>query len=239
MTALPHVMSDRPTLQQLQEQLQIFFTDQQLLQQVFVHRSYLNEHKSYTGDHNERLEFLGDAVLELIVTDHLYRSFPNPEGELTIWRSALVKGETLASVAQKLDFPDYLLLSRGEAKSGGSTKGYLLANSLEAFIGALYLDQGYAACEGFVHAHIIALLPEIFESGSFIDPKSRLQEYTQEHHAQTPQYVVVDEVGPDHAKTFTVEVRIGDQALATGTGMSKQAGQVAAARAALEQLLAE
>jgi ribonuclease III len=223
-------------LQQFQEKIGFSFNDQDLLQQVFVHRSYLNEHKSYTLDHNERLEFLGDAVLELVVTDHLYRSFPNPEGELTIWRSALVKGETLAGIAHEMGLPDLLLLSKGEAKSGGSTKAYLLANTLEALLGALYLDQGYSACEQFVHQHIISLLPDILSSGSFIDPKSRLQEYTQEHFNQTPQYIVTEEVGPDHAKTFTVEVRIVDRVLAVGSGLSKQAAQVAAARSALAEI---
>lgn len=221
---------------ELQERLKHRFTDVNLLTQVFVHRSYLNEHRSFELPHNERLEFLGDAVLELVVTDHLYRNFPNPEGELTALRSSLVKGEMLAKIASSLGFSDLLLLSRGEAKSGGREKGYLLANALEAYIGALYLDLGYEACEQFIAEYVLTYLPEIIENKSFIDPKSRLQEYTQEKFGVTPSYTVVDETGPDHAKTFTVEVSINDRVLATGTGMSKQTAQVQAAEAAITDL---
>ena len=225
-----------PTLHDLQETLGVHFNDQNLLQQVFVHRSYLNEHRSFSLGHNERLEFLGDAVLELVVTDHLYRTYPNPEGELTAWRSSLVKGEMLATIAKNLEFPQHLLLSYGEAKSGGQEKGYLLANMFEAFLGALYLDQGYAECETFIHRHLIVHLATIIEKKLFIDPKSRLQEYTQQHFGQTPLYELIDAVGPDHAKTFTVEARIGDRTLGKGTGNSKQAAQVSAAEQALIEL---
>ena len=223
-------------LSELEGTLNIHFNDKNLLQQVFVHRSYLNEHKSFELGHNERLEFLGDAVLELIVTDHLYRTFPNPEGELTSWRSALVKGETLAEVATTLEFSKYLMLSYGEAKSGGKNKNVLLANAFEAFIGAVYLDQGYDSAKDFIHAHVISRLDGILENKLFIDPKSRLQEYTQDIFSQTPVYVVISEEGPDHAKCFTVEVRAGERMLGTGVGLSKQAAQVAAAQNAMLEL---
>lgn len=222
------------SLRELQEKLGVRFNDQNLLQQVFVHRSYLNEHRSFSLGHNERLEFLGDAVLELIVTAYLYRNYPNPEGDLTAWRSSLVKGEMLAKVARHLHFPDHLLLSYGEAKSGGHEKGYLLANAFEAFIGALYLDQGYEVCERFITENLLGLLANIIENKLFIDPKSRLQEYTQQHLGQTPLYELVEATGPDHAKTFTVTVRIGEKILAQGTGASKQAAQVSAAEHALQ-----
>jgi ribonuclease-3 len=212
------------------------FVDRDLLQQTFIHRSYLNEHRAFPLDHNERLEFLGDAVLELVVTEHLYRHYPNPEGELTTYRSALVKGETLAIIAAELDFPNYLMLSHGEEKSGGRTKAYLLANALEAFIGALNLDGGYKVAEKFIAENVLARLENILENQLHLDPKSRLQEYTQEHFSKTPVYDVVSEVGPDHAKEFTVLVRIGDKELGRGSGNSKQAGQVAAATLALEEL---
>jgi ribonuclease-3 len=216
-----------------QERLSVSFTNLELLTQVFVHRSYLNEHKSFPVSHNERLEFLGDAVLELVVTDHLYRNYPNPEGELTAMRSSIVKGEMLAEVARSLGFSELLLLSKGEAKSGGRDKGYLLANAFEAFLGALYLDKGYQACDQLIQEHVISHLAEIVEAKSFIDPKSRLQEYTQDKFGVTPTYTIVSETGPDHEKTFTVSVSVGESELAQGSGGSKQAAQVSAAEAAL------
>lgn len=220
----------------LEDKVGYSFTDRDLLQQVFVHRSYLNEHRSFPLDHNERLEFLGDAVLELVVTEYLYRNFPNPEGELTTYRSALVKGETLALIASDLGFSSLLMLSHGEEKSGGRDKAYLLANALEAFIGALHLDGGYTVAERFINGFVLVRLEKILEQKLHIDPKSRLQEYTQEHFGQTPSYEVVSETGPDHAKEFTVVVKIGERELGKGSGNSKQAGQVAAAAAALESL---
>jgi ribonuclease-3 len=176
-------------------------------------------------------------VLELVVTDYLYRNYPNPEGELTSYRSALVKGEMLGQIAGELNFPEYLMVSRGEEKSGGKTKGYLLANALEAFIGALFLDGGYATAETFIHTVILSKLANIIAQELHLDPKSRLQEYTQEHMGGTPTYDVLEETGPDHAKEFSVQVRVGNKVLGTGTGASKQAGQVAAAAAALQTLL--
>ena len=230
-------MSD--SLIDFQESLGIHFNDQELLQQAFVHRSYLNEHRTFPLEHNERLEFLGDAVLELAVTEHLYKNYPNPEGELTNWRSALVKGEMLAKVALDLGYADQLLMSFGESKSGGKGKNYILANSFEAVLGALYLDQGYVVCQAFIQRTILIHLEHILEHGLFIDPKSRLQEYTQEHLGITPNYQVICEEGPDHSKNFTVSVCNGTRELARGSGSSKQAAQVAAAKAALETLLTQ
>jgi len=220
-----------------EQSLGLQFADRELLQQVFVHRSYLNEHRGFPLGDNERLEFLGDAVLELVVTEHLYLNYPNPEGELTTWRSALVKGETLAQIAIELNFPEYLLLSFGEEKSGGKSKGYILANTFEAFIGALYLDQGYEAASAFIHKSVLSRLENILKNKLFMDPKSKLQEYTQEKFGQTPTYVVQGEEGPDHAKVFTVAVSIGERELARGTGASKQAAQVSAAEKALQTLI--
>lgn len=225
------------SLEHFQEKIGVSFNDQDLLQQVFVHRSYLNEHRSFQLGHNERLEFLGDAVLELVVTEHLYKNYPNPEGELTNWRSALVKGETLAQVAIEFEFSELMLLSYGEEKSGGKNKSLLLANAFEALIGAMYLDQGYETCRIFLEKAILSRLPRILEERLFIDPKSRLQEYTQEHFSVTPTYQLLEEEGPDHAKQFLVAVCVGEKELARGTGSSKQAAQIAAAQKAVETLL--
>ena len=230
--------AEYPALELFEERIGVTFTDRDLLQQAFVHRSYLNEHRGFKTGHNERLEFLGDAVLELVVTEHLYSSYPNPEGELTNWRSALVKGETLADVASTLGFSEYLLLSHGEQKSGGKNKGILLANSFEALVGAMYLDQGYEVCKTFLHSVIISRLPSILEHELFIDPKSRLQEHTQEHYSITPSYVLVEEDGPDHAKQFTVAVMVGEKELGRGVGSSKQSAQIAAAQSALTEIVA-
>jgi ribonuclease-3 len=221
----------------LESELGITFSNRELLLTVFVHRSYLNEHRTFPLPHNERLEFLGDAVLELSVTDLLYRKFPDkPEGELTALRSAVVRGDALSEVARLLGFSKLLLLSNGEERSGGREKGYLLANALEAFIGALYLDQGYDVADAFVKQHVLAELDAIVREQRYIDPKSRLQEYTQSQTGLTPRYEVREESGPDHAKTFTVAVFVGDSELAVGTGSSKQGAQVAAAEAALANL---
>lgn len=228
---------EKTDLAEFQQKIGVNFNNAELLQQVFIHRSYINEHRGENLEHNERLEFLGDAVLELVVTEYLYAHFPNPEGELTNWRSALVKGETLAQIASELGFSEHLQLSYGEAKNGGKQKNYLLANAFEALIGALYLDQGYEACRVFITRFVIVLLDEILQKGLFIDPKSRLQEWTQEHSGVTPHYLVLGEEGPDHAKQFLVAVYLGDQELAQGKGGSKQMAQVAAAQNALEQLV--
>lgn len=223
----------QPDLTVFEQVIAVKFTNRDLLQQVFVHRSYLNEHRGFTLGHNERLEFLGDAVLELVVTEHLYSNYPNPEGELTNWRSALVKGETLAIVAADLGFSDYLMLSYGEAKSGGRAKNLILANAYEALVGAMYLDGGYDICKDFIARTILIRLEDVLANRLFIDPKSRLQEYTQEKFSVTPNYQVISQEGPDHAKQFLVGVYMNETEMARGTGSSKQSAQVAAAQNAL------
>lgn len=224
----------KPTFENLQQQLGIWFKDQQLLERAFIHRSYLNEHPKLGLEHNERLEFLGDAVLELAVTDHLYRNYPNPEGDLTNWRSALVKTESLSAVAEKLQLDHYLKLSRGEAKGNARSRALILANCVEALIGAIYLDQAYEAARLFIESHIISTLEVILKEGSWIDPKSRFQELAQEREGQTPNYRVLEEMGPDHDKVFEVGVYVGSRLCGRGRGSSKQAAQQQAAAAALK-----
>lgn len=211
------------------------FADPDLLTQAFVHRSYLNEHPDFRLGHNERLEFLGDAVLELVVTEHLYRGYPNPEGELTNWRASLVNANTLAAIASEIGMEEYLYLSRGEAKDAGSkARQYILANAIEALIGAIYLDQGMDASRRFVDRFILSKLAYILEHRLYIDPKSRFQEAAQERAGVTPSYKVLSEVGPDHAKEFEVGVYLGSELVATGKGSSKQDAQIEAARKAVE-----
>ena len=205
----------------------------ELLKQVFVHRSYVNENKGKNISHNERLEFLGDAVLELIVTDYLYRNYNNTEGEMTNWRSALVRGEMLAKVAKKLKMGEFLYLSHGEEKGGGREKDYILANSVEAFIGYLYLTEGYIICQNFIQDFILCYLDEILEKKLYIDAKSHFQEQAQEKAGVTPEYKVLNEEGPDHDKIFTMGVYIKDELIGEGDGGSKQNAEQAAARAAI------
>lgn len=223
-------------LSDLEKILGLKFEDKDLLQKIFVHRSYLNEHPKFKLDNNERLEFLGDAVLELIVTEHLYRNYSNPEGELTNWRSALVKGEMLSKVAARLKIGDYLLLSKGEEKSGGKNRELILANTFEALVGAIYLEFGYKDAKKFVEGRLIKELEEILEKKLYQDGKSRLQEWSQESNGATPTYKIISETGPDHAKVFTVGVSIGKEILAEGTGSSKQKAEQQAAFAALKKL---
>ncbi|MDO8513369.1 MAG: ribonuclease III [bacterium] len=218
-----------------EKKIGIKFKNSDLLCQVFVHRSFLNENPSFKLEHNERLEFLGDAVLELITTEYLYKNFPNPEGELTNWRSALVKGEMLAKVAGDLAMSDYLYLSRGEAKSGGKGRQIIMANALEALIGAIYLDQKMEKAKDFVNRYILGHLPEILELGLHVDAKSRLQELVQEREGFTPNYRVIGESGPDHDKRFIVGVFVNDRMIGEGAGASKQAAEQVAASKALER----
>lgn len=223
-------------LNELEEQLKISFSDKNLLRQVFVHRSYLNENTGFDLEHNERLEFLGDAVLELVVTEYLYKNYKNPEGELTNWRSAIVRGVMLAEIAQGIGLGDYLFLSRGEQKSGGKARQLILANTFEAFVGALYLDKGYEAAQDFISKYLLGRLPEIIEKKLYMDAKSRLQELSQEMTGHTPNYKVLAETGPDHAKNFTVGVYIDGKLTGEGSGTSKQNAEQAAAANALEQV---
>ncbi len=209
------------------------FKNKDLLLTALTHRSYLNENPSWRFDHNERLEFLGDAVLELIVTEYLYATYPNPEGEMTNWRAALVNSVMLAKVAGKFDLNKYLLLSRGESRDTGRARQYILANAVEALIGALYLDQGYAQAQQLILRFIVDELPDILEGKSYRDPKSLLQEEAQERLGITPSYVVLEDWGPDHAKNFRVGVKLDDGLAGEGSGPSKQEAQQAAAEDAL------
>src|SRR3989344_7984563 len=224
-------MSD---IKDLEKRLGLTFKRKEFLQQAVTHRSYLNEHKNYKLQHNERLEFLGDAVLELVVTEYLYQNYDNPEGELTSWRAALVNGDMLARVAEDLTINDYLLMSKGEEKDTGRARQYLLANAIEAIIGALYLDQGYATSKKFILANIVSRLDDVLEKKLYIDPKSSFQEMAQEHTGITPTYNVIEEVGPDHDKHFVVGIYLEEELVAEGKGKSKQDAQREAARAGLE-----
>lgn len=219
----------------LEEILETKFKNLDFLRQSLVHRSYINEHPDFELPHNERLEFLGDAVLELIVTEYLYTNYPNPEGELTNWRASLVNAKMLSEVARDLKLEDFLYLSRGEAKDSQSkARQFILANALEAVIGAIYLDQGYEAAQIFIKRILLSKLDYIVEHRLFIDPKSRFQEIVQEKFTVTPVYQVLEETGPDHAKWFKVGVYLGDELVATGEGSSKQEAQVEAAENALK-----
>lgn len=220
-------------ISEIEKKLGIKFADKNILLQAFIHRSYLNENKDLGLGHNERLEFLGDAALELIVTEYLYKNYPNPEGELTNWRAALVRGVMISKVAQKLGFDDFLMLSKGESKSKGKAREMILANTFESVLGAIYLDQGYGVAEKFVHKNLIPYLPEIISKELYYDSKSRFQEVIQEKVGITPVYKLEKEEGPDHAKNFTMAVYIGDKKIAEGIGPSKQAAEQEAAAAAL------
>jgi ribonuclease-3 len=217
-----------------QEKLGLEFNEPDLLRQAFTHRSYLNEHRGEVKGHNERLEFLGDAVLELIATHFLYEKFPaQTEGDLTAYRAALVNAVTCAEVAQDLGMNDYLLLSRGEAKDTGRARGILLANAFEALVGAIYLDQGYDAAKEFISTYLFPKIDNIIQKKLWLDAKSSLQEKIQDVEGVTPSYAVLREWGPDHDKHFVVGVHIKDKLLAQGEGKSKQEAEQDAARAAL------
>ncbi len=224
------------TLTDFQKLIGITFKDESLLERAFIHRSYLNEHPKLGLEHNERLEFLGDAVLELVVTDFLYRNYPNPEGDLTNWRSALVKTESLAEVAEKLEIAEYFKLSRGEAKGNARSHALISANAVEAIIGAIYLDQGYDAASVFITKYVVSRLVDILKLGTWMDPKSTFQELAQEQYGLTPNYRVMDETGPDHDKIFMVGVYVGDKLFGKGEGSSKQAAQQVAAANALKEV---
>lgn len=218
-----------------EEKIGITFLNQLLLRQAFTHRSYLNEHRSEVHGHNERLEFLGDAVLELISTHFLYTRFPEKdEGELTAYRAALVNAVILSEVAAHIEMNDYLLMSRGEAKDQGRARGVLLANAFEALIGAIYLDQGYDAAKTFIERFLLPQIDDILERRLWQDAKSTLQEKVQEHQGVTPSYSVMKETGPDHDKHFLVGVFSREDLLAQGEGKSKQEAEQSAARAAIE-----
>lgn len=221
-------------LVELQKKIGIEFKNTDILLQALTHRSYLNENPPWPLEHNERLEFLGDAVLELVVTDHLYKNYSDPEGELTNWRAAIVNAVILSKISGKFDLNDYILLSRGEAKDTGRARQFILANAIEALIGAIYLDQGYEKTEEFIKRFVIVELPEIIEQKLYRDPKSRLQEEAQDKVGVTPTYEVTNEWGPDHARNFQVGVFLGQELAGQGEGLSKQEAQQMAAENALK-----
>lgn len=206
----------------------------QLLQTAFTHCSYLNEHRKTVMENNERLEFLGDAVLEIAVTRHLYLNYNHAEGILTTWRAALVRTESLAAAANNLGFAKYLRLSKGEQRNAPRALEQILANTFEAVLGAIYLDCGYKVVSDFIERHIIVTLQDILREGTWLDAKTRLQEHIQNIHNQIPVYRILEEEGPDHDKLFHVGVYVNEELLGRGRGHSKQAGQQAAAAAALK-----
>ncbi len=227
---------DTSTYQTLaREKLGGEFTNLDLLITALTHRSYVNEHRKTVFEHNERLEFLGDAVLELVVTEYLYANFTEPEGILTNWRSSLVRTESIGAAATRLGLEDLLRLSRGEKRGTDRARAQILANSFEAVTGALYLDKGYDAAKVFITQNILSTFDEILKTGSWLDPKSHLQEVVQSQGGSTPQYKVHSEEGPDHDKIFSVGVYVDNALKGQGSGPSKQAAQVAAATSALTQ----
>jgi ribonuclease III len=219
----------------LEKKLNIDFKDKDLLTQAFVHRSYLNEHPDFKVGHNERLEFLGDAVIELIVTDYLFKKYPGEaEGILTSWRAALVNTNQLASKAEELGLGEFLLLSKGEENDADKARYYILANAFEALIGSIYLDLGFEKAKKVIKENLLEELPRIIESGEFKDPKSLFQEEAQDKEGITPSYKVLDEWGPDHNKKFIVGVFLGEDLIARSEGSSKQEAEIKAAKKALE-----
>lgn len=230
-------MSEAPSIKELMKILGYEFKDESLLQTALIHRSYLNESNKNEVKHNERLEFLGDAVLELIVTEALYSHYPDrPEGELTSFRAAVVRTESLADSALKLGYGEYIRMSRGEEATGGRTRPYILANTFEAVLGAIYLDGGFTACKALVERELLPKLERIVSERLDIDPKSKLQELTQEIYKFTPNYEVVAEEGPDHDRTFTSRVMINGKSFGSGKGKSKQEAEQNAARKALAKI---
>lgn len=218
-----------------EQKIGISFANKDLLRTAFTHRSYLNEHKRGEWEHNERLEFLGDAVLELAVTEFLYKKYPTkPEGDLTLYRSALVNAVTLAGIAEDLGMNDYMLLSRGEKKDMGRAREVILANAIEALIGALYLDGGYEKARAFITRFVLPLTDRLVAEGKWLDAKSKFQERAQDVAGITPSYDTVREAGPDHDKHFTVGVFLGKERVAEGEGKSKQEAEQAAATEALK-----
>ncbi len=218
------------------EILGVTFVNIELLLQAFTHRSYLNEHKKTVKQHNERLEFLGDAVLELVTTEFLYNNYTEQEGILTNWRSSLVRTESISAAAARLDFESMLRLSKGERRGTDRARAQILANTYEAVIGAIYLDQGYEASRDFIQKSLLVTFEEILATGSWMDSKSHLQELVQSVEGQTPSYRVMSEEGPDHDKTFNIGVFVNGKLLGQGSGASKQIGQQKAADMALKKL---
>lgn len=218
----------------LESILGLSFTDKTNLLTAITHRSYLNEHREATQEHNERYEFLGDAVLELVVTDFLFAKYPEkPEGELTAIRAALVNTISLADASTRLGINEFLLLSKGEAKDTGRARQYILANAFEAIIGAIYLDQGYEQAKEFIAGQLFDRTEEIVKKRLWQDAKSRFQEVAQEQVGVTPSYQTLGQEGPDHDRIFTIGVFLGSEKVAEGEGRSKQEAEQDAAEKAI------
>ena len=222
-------------LSSLEKNIGYDFKNKDLLLQALTHRSYLNENPKWRLDQNERLEFLGDAVLELVVTEYLYKNFPNPEGEMTNWRAALVNAIMLSQITKEFDLNDFMLLSRGEAKDTGRARQYILANAIEALIGAIYLDGGYEPAAKFIEKFVLKELPRIIEGRLYRDAKSLFQEQAQDKVGITPSYEVLEEWGPDHARNFKIGVFLEKEMAGVGQGPSKQEAQQQAAEDALKK----
>lgn len=223
------------TLVNLEKNLNIKFKGREIFKTAFIHRSYLNEHPEEKLPHNERLEFLGDAVLGMIVSEYLYRKFPmHPEGDLTNFRSSIVNAKTLSIAASTLKLGDYLFLSRGEEATGGRTRQFILANTFESLIGAIFLDLGLDETKKFIEKALLPYLSDIIEKKLYKDYKSKFQEKTQEQTGTTPNYKIIEERGPDHAKTFRTGVFVGSKKIAEGNGPNKQDAEQEAAKKALE-----
>lgn len=225
-------------LAKLEKRLGVVFQNKDLIKQALVHRSYLNEHPDFSLGHNERLEFLGDAVLEIVVTEFLYLNFPTtPEGDLTNWRASLVNAKMLYEIAAELNIEECLYLSKGEARDKNKkSRQFILANAVEAIIGAMYLDQGIEAAKPFILKNVVTKLDDILRNQKYLDPKSRFQEKAQEERGITPHYQILDEIGPDHAKIFTVGLYLDEELITTGKGFSKQEAQVEAAAEGLKKM---
>ncbi len=220
----------------LEEKIGVIFSDKDLLRQALTHRSYINENRGFSNGHNERLEFLGDAVLELAVTDYLFNKYPErPEGDLTSFRAALVNTSALSEVAIAIEVNDYILLSKGESKDTGRARSYILADVVEALIGAIYIDKGFEKSRGFINSFVLSRTEEIVEKNLWMDAKSRFQELAQAKEGQTPAYKVLEESGPDHAKKFISGVFLAEKLAGQGEGESKQDAEQNAATDALKK----
>lgn len=231
----PGGMQIQPYQDFAKEKIGFEYEDIQLLITALTHRSYVNEHKKSVSEHNERLEFLGDAVLELVVTDYLFKNYTEPEGILTSWRAALVRTESIGAAGVELGYESLVRMSRGEKHGSDRARQQILANAFEAVVGSIYLERGYDDAAVFIDKYIISKFDEILESGSWRDAKSHLQEVSQHTDNQTPQYRVIEETGPDHDKVFTLGVYVKNTLMGTGSGPSKQVAQQQAAQAALEE----
>lgn len=220
----------------LEKELGVHFKNQELINQALVHRSYLNENRNFSLGNNERLEFLGDAVLELVVTEYIYKHYDNPEGDLTNWRASLVNSHMLAKLAGELNVEDFLYLSKGEAKDKNTkARDQILANCFEAIIGAIYLEFGYQASQKFITERLLVKLANILKNKLFLDPKTRFQEMAQDKIGVTPHYKLIKEYGPDHDKHFIVGLYLNEEKISEGQGSSKQEAQIAAAANGLKQ----